>query len=200
MKRIVKNWEKFNEDLYVPDTKTSTSTSDKRFYDDEDIQNHKPEITPMSNEETTRFWERIIGSLEEVTNYLSKGGDPNFGKGLPIRLAIKGSYKYPERVLGSDGKPIKGNFKTTDRDMGEGYFDTFKILVDNGANINAQVLKHAAEYGRLDMIDYMVDNGLKTGFKEAIEWLKHSRKIPEKLNTEVINYLKKIVEETPFLG
>ena len=164
--KILNNWKKFNEDTYVPDPKTSTSTYNKN-------------ITPpkATESEISDFWREIISSPEKVEKYIKEGGDPDFGNSFPIRLCVRGDFE-------------------SKRNAGKGYFESFMVLMNNGAKIPHQYLKWAAEYARFDFMDYLIENGFGTKIEPAIEWLKHSNRITDEKKEEVYNYLKsKITDE-----
>ena len=137
--------------------------------------------------QSTELWEHIITSPEKIKKYLDKGGDPNYDNGSPLRMCCRGTWK-------------------NGGDIGEGYFESFKVLIDNGAKLEIEgrpiVVKWCAEYGRIDFIEYLIDNaGLESGFKMALSWLEHSRKISGKKKEDTINYLtKKITEFEGGLG
>ena len=75
-----------------------------------------------------------------------------------------------------------------------------KLLVKYGAKLQSDSNRHmqlkwAAEYGRLDFIDYMIEKGVTSGFKAALSWLNHSRKIPDAKKKEVIAYLEDKIKQ-----
>jgi hypothetical protein len=41
----------------------------------------------------------------------------------------------------------------------------------------------------------MLEKGVKTGFKAALSWLKHSRKIPDDKKAITISYLENKIKE-----
>lgn len=132
-------------------------------------------LVSNGSELTGEVFNNICNDLDAVEYCLKQGLDPNFDNSLPIRRSCKGSWK-------------------TKDDIGEGYYDVFKLLVKYGAKLSDSggrnmAIKWAAEYGRLNFIDYMLEKGVKTGFKAALSWLKHSRKIPDDKKVITIAYL-----------
>lgn len=119
----------------------------------------------------------------EATEYCLKHGlDPNFAKHLAFRKVTKANWE-------------------SQKNIGNSYFDTFLLLLKYGAKIfddrgKNMILKWAAEYGRLDIMNYLDEKGLSDDFKksdytEAILWLKHARKLPDDIRDEVIDYLER---------
>ena len=138
-------------------------------------------LVANGSELTGEVFDNICDDLDAVEYCLKQGLDPNFNNFLPIRRSIKGSWK-------------------TKDDIGEGYFDVMKLLVKYGAKLQSDSNRHmqlkwAAEYGRLDFIDYMIEKGVTTGFKAALSWLNHSRKIPDAKKKEVIAYLEDKIKQ-----
>jgi hypothetical protein len=132
-------------------------------------------LVDNGSELTGEVFNGIANDISAVQYCLDAGLDPNFSNSLPIRVACRGSW--------------------TDRNHpGEGYTEIFKLLVKHGARFcddrgRFMAVKWAAEYGRLDLIDYMIGLDVKTGFDSAATWLGHSRKIPDSMKKEVTAYL-----------
>jgi hypothetical protein len=138
-------------------------------------------LVDNGSELTGEVFNNICNDLDAVEYCLKQGLDPNFDNFLPIRRSIKGSWK-------------------TKDDIGEGYFDVMTLLVKYGAKLQSDTNRHmqlkwAAEYGRLDFIDYMIEKGVTTGFKAALSWLNHSRKIPDAKKKEVVAYLEDKIKQ-----
>jgi len=131
---------------------------------------------------TGEVFNGIVDDIEAVEFCLKEGLNPNFGNNLPIRRACRGSWK-------------------SQTEYGEGFFDIFKLLLKYGATISDNRgrnmgVKWAAEYGRLQFIDYMInEKGINSGFAEALGWISHSRKIPADKKKEVEEYLKDKIEK-----
>ena len=138
-------------------------------------------LVSNGSELTGEVFNNICNDLEAVEYCLKQGLDPNFDNSLPIRRCCKGGWK-------------------TKDDIGEGYYDVFQLLVKYGAKLTDEggrnmAIKWAAEYGRLNFIDYMLEKGVKTGFKSALSWLKHSRKIPDDKKAITVAYLENKIKE-----
>ena len=138
-------------------------------------------LVSNGSELTGEVFNNICNDLEAVEYCLKQGLDPNFDNSLPIRRCCRGSWKSVN-------------------DIGEGYLDVFQLLFKYGAKLTDEggrnmSIKLAAEYGRLNFIDYMIENGVKGGFKSALGWLKHSRKIPQDKKLITISYLEDKIKE-----
>jgi hypothetical protein len=118
----------------------------------------------------------ISVDAEAIDYCLKQGLDPNFDNSLPIRKTCKGSYRSPN-------------------DIGEGYFDSFLLLLKNGAKLNDEIVRWAAEFKRINFLEHMINIGYKTGYKEAMMWVKNSRKLNNKDREEVVKYLKEKIKE-----
>jgi hypothetical protein len=135
---------------------------------------------------TGDVFNQVLGDMEALDYCLRAGLDPNFSASLPFRKVCKGSWKNKDEI-------------------GEGYFEPFKMLLKFGAKLTDDrgrnmIIKWAAEYGRVDFIKYLVENGLDKSFtdgdwKEAITWINHARKMPEATKNEVVKYLQSNIKE-----
>lgn len=138
-------------------------------------------LVSNGSELTGEVFNNICNDLDAVEYCLKQGLDPNFDNSLPFRRSCKGSWK-------------------TKDDIGEGYFEVMKLLVKYGAKLSDDNGRHmqikwAAEYGRINFIEYMIEKGIKSGFKAALSWLNHSRKIPDDKKQEVVAYLNDKVKQ-----
>jgi hypothetical protein len=138
-------------------------------------------LVSNGSELTGEVFNNICNELEAVEYCLKQGLDPNFDNSLPIRRCCKGGWKSKD-------------------DIGEGYYEVFLLLIKYGAKLSDEggrnmAIKWAAEYGRLNFIDYMLEKGVKSGFKAALSWLKHSRKIPDDKKAITISYLEDKIKE-----
>ena len=130
---------------------------------------------------TGDVFNQVLGDMDALEYCLKAGLDPNFGGSLPFRKVSKGSYR-------------------SKADIGVGYNDAFIMLLKYGAKLvndsgRNMIIKWAAEYGRFDMIKYVVEKGLSKSFPddvwdEAIVWANHAKKIPDELRLEINNYLE----------
>jgi hypothetical protein len=134
-------------------------------------------LVANGSELTSEVFNSIVDDVGAVEYCLNNGLDPNFGNSLPIRRACRGNY--------------------TDRTKeSHGYFDVFKLLIDHGARLTDDRGRHmgikwAAEYGRISFIEYMIrERNIRVGFKEAIDWVSHSRKMTDDAKAKVLDYLR----------
>jgi hypothetical protein len=136
---------------------------------------------------TPQVFGTICQDVETVEFCLKSGLDPNFENSFPLRASCKGSYK-------SANEP------------GEVFWDSFKLSLNYGASLvdetgNFWILKWAAEYGRIDLIDF-VDKELegKQGYVGAYCWMSMVRKrTPEdnkKTAVKLIELAEKYEPET----
>ncbi len=132
---------------------------------------------------TGEVFRNICHDMDAVEYCLKQGIDVNFDNSFPVRTCFRGSYKSRD-------------------DIGEGYFDTFLLLVKYGAKVveteadaKNVAIKWAAEYGRIEFIDYIVEHGARTGFKNALRWIKHSRKLNDKDKDKIVKYLEDKIEK-----
>ena len=63
------------------------------------------------------------------------------------------------------------------------------------------ILKWAGEYGRMDILNYLDEQGLSKNFqdkdyKEAIQWISHSQKLPKELKDNVTAYFNSKIKES----
>jgi hypothetical protein len=55
-----------------------------------------------------------------------------------------------------------------------------------------QLVKWTLEYGRIDIIEYLYNNGYFNEYDDLINWVEYSRKISSKDKEETIQYLNNI--------
>ena len=139
-------------------------------------------LVKNGSELTATVYNNICHDLEAVKFCLDNGLDPSFEDSLPVRRSCKGSY-----VSASD--------------IGECYLDGIKMLLDYGASLTDKrgrymIIKWAIEYGRTEVIDYVIENGGTMGFASAYTWLGHSRKLNiEDRKKLYLEYLKPLIEK-----
>jgi ankyrin repeat protein len=138
-------------------------------------------LVENSAELTAQVYNNICHDLEAVKFCLDNGLDPSFDDSLPLRRSCKGSWKSVD-------------------DIGQSYIDAIKLLLKYGASLTDKrgrymILKWAIEYGRKDVIDYVVQNGATMGFLSAYVWLGHSRKINEGERKKCALYLIDLIEK-----
>jgi hypothetical protein len=135
---------------------------------------------------TNDVFSNIIHDMEALEFCLRAGLNPNIGNSMPLRKAAKGSWVSPTN-------------------LGESYFDAFRMLVKYGASIakpvdpkNPKLVSNnisswAAEYSRIDILDYMVELNSVTlaDWEAAMTWIAHARKMTDDVRKEVIAYIEK---------
>jgi hypothetical protein len=130
-------------------------------------------------------FKNIAHDSEAVEYCLKAGMDPNFNTSMPFRTTLKGTYK------GSN-------------DLGEPYFDSFIVLLNNGAKIHDSagknmLLRWVADYGRIEVMKYIV-NEKKMKFKkkeweDALKWIL-PRRMEESIKSELVSYIEDRIEES----
>lgn len=112
---------------------------------------------------TNDVFNNIVCDKDALEFCLKAGADPNFNSNLPIRKVCKGTWKSLSEI-------------------GESYYEGYELLMKYGAQTDVRgkniVVKWAAEYGRLDIINDQMSKGCKSGFVEAFAWMSHTRKLP----------------------
>lgn len=111
---------------------------------------------------TNEVFRNIVCDKDALEFCLKAGADCNFGSNLPIRNVCKGSWK-------------------STNDIGESYYDGYELLLKYGTDTEKNgtnfIVKWAAEYCRLDIINDQLERGCKNGFVGAIAWIGLSKKI-----------------------
>ena len=124
----------------------------------------------------------ICHDVETVEFCLESGLDPSFENSFPLRASCKGSYK-------SANEP------------GEVFWDSFNLALKYGARVvdqdgNFWILKWAAEYGRIDLIDF-VDKEFegRQGYVGAYCWMSMVRKRTPEDNKKTAAKLIELAEK-----
>jgi hypothetical protein len=135
------------------------------------------EMTPM-------VFKNIVDDYEAVKYCLDAGIDPNFESSLPIRMLCR----YTE----SESAKKEPNPETTKERL-----LTFKLLIERGADftVRGMPLRWAAEYGRIEFIDFMIEKGMKEGFTDAAKWSQVSTRLTPEYKEKVKNYLTEKANE-----
>jgi len=125
---------------------------------------------------TGDVFNNIVCDEEALEFCLKAGADVNFNSNLPIRKVCKGSWKSLTEI-------------------GESYFAGYQMLLKYGVKSEEAgknfVVKWAAEYGRMDIINDQMQKGCKSGFVDAFAWMGHTRKLPNgDLKKQVGQFLK----------
>lgn len=136
------------------------------------------------SEMTGSIFQIVIGDKDTLEYCLKAGMDSNFQNGLPGRAAVKGSYRNSE-------------------DIGESYNESFELLVKYGARYEGRdqirFVRGCAEYARLEMIDYLLNEvGMvitKPDWENTLRWLRHGSRINEEARKKVVEYLENKVAE-----
>ena len=125
---------------------------------------------------TGDVFNNIVCDEDALEFCLKAGADANFNSNLPIRKVCKGSWKSLTEI-------------------GESYFAGYQMLLKYGVKSEEAgknfVVKWAAEYGRMDIINDQMTKGCKSGFVDAFAWMGHTRKLPNgDLKKQVGQFLK----------
>jgi hypothetical protein len=125
---------------------------------------------------TGDVFNNIVCDEDALEFCLKAGADANFNSNLPIRKVCKGTWRSLT-------------------DIGESYFAGYQMLLKYGVKTEEVgknfVVKWAAEYGRMDIINDQMSKGCKTGFVDAFAWMGHTRKLPnDDLKKQVGLFLK----------
>jgi len=138
-------------------------------------------LVTYGSDMTGDVFNQVMGQPDALDFCLKAGLDPSFNNFLPWRKVTKGTWRSVS-------------------DIGESYYDAFLLLLKYGAKVQDDrgrnmIVKWAAEYGRMDILNYLDESGLSGKFQEkdwneAILWIAHSQKLPSDKKDEVNNYLK----------
>ena len=125
---------------------------------------------------TGDVFNNIVCDEDALEFCLKAGADANFNSNLPIRKVCKGTWRSLT-------------------DIGESYFAGYQMLLKYGVKTEEAgknfVVKWAAEYGRMDIINDQMSKGCRTGFVDAFAWMGHTRKLPnDDLKKQVGLFLK----------
>jgi hypothetical protein len=125
---------------------------------------------------TGDVFNNIVCDKDALEFCLKAGADVNFNSNLPIRKVCKGSWKSLTEI-------------------GESFYDGYQMLLKYGVQTESAgknfVIKWAAEYGRMDIINDQMQKGCKSGFVDAFAWMGHTRKLPNgDLKKQVGQFLK----------
>lgn len=130
---------------------------------------------------TGEVFNNILHEMDALEYCLKAGLDPNFQNHLPFRRVCRGDWESRDNV-------------------GNSYLGAFKLLLKYGASLKDSkgrnmIIKWAAEYSRLDIIDWLKHEGYtkkfdKSDWEEAVTWISHSRKINDEIKSKVLDYLK----------
>lgn len=133
------------------------------------------------------IFKNVVNEVEPLQFCLSAGLDPNFGQSLPLRACYKGTWSKVDNV-------------------GESYYEPFLLLMEyikktklwedllNGKG--NQIIKWAAEYGRIEILEYFKEAGLfekisDGDWDDIFTWIKISRKRLKDSKIETLNWIMK---------
>lgn len=133
------------------------------------------------------IFKNVVNAVEPLQFCLSAGLDPNFGQSLPLRACYKGTWK-------------------DQRNVGEPYYEPFLLLMEYIKKTKLwkdllegkgnQIIKWAAEYGRIEILEYFKEAGLfekisDGDWDDIFTWIKISRKRLRDSKIETLNWIMK---------
>ena len=121
---------------------------------------------------TAQVFKSLVEDEDAVRFCLDNGLDPNFEDNMPLRFAIKNGKLALVKML-----------------------EEYQVNTDNRRQMNT---KHAAEYQRWDVLEYLISKGggFIEGFEEVMKWCGHTRKIqPASQKIEVLDRLQGYIDE-----
>ena len=133
------------------------------------------------------IFKNVVNEVEPLQFCLSAGLDPNFGQSLTLRACYKGTWSKVDNV-------------------GKSYYEPFLLLMEyikktklwedllNGKG--NQIIKWAAEYGRIEILEYFKEAGLfekisDGDWDDIFTWIKISRKRLKDSKIETLNWIMK---------
>lgn len=139
-------------------------------------------LIEYGSEITPEVFENICDDPEAVKFCLDKGIDPDFGRKSAIRRCIVGSWE-------------------SQKNNGEPYLESIKLLTEYGGTLlTKENFRRALAYGRIDVMNYMLENGYidevaKKTPTGSLSYIKKDydlsivKKMTEKKEKEVMKYL-----------
>ena len=121
---------------------------------------------------TAQVFKSLAEDEDAVRFCLDNGLDPNFEDNMPLRFAIKNGKLALVKML-----------------------EEYQVNTDNRRQMNT---KHAAEYQRWDVLEYLISKGggFVEGFEEVMTWCGHTRKIqPASQKIEVLSRLQGYIDD-----
>ena len=133
------------------------------------------------------IFKNVVNAVEPLQFCLSAGLDPNFGQSLPLRACYKGTWSKVDNVGKSYYEPfllLMEYIKKT---------KLWQDLLDGKGN---QIIKWAAEYGRIECLEYFKEAGLfekisDGDWDDIFTWIKISRKRLKDSKIETLNWIMK---------
>jgi len=133
------------------------------------------------------IFKNVVNAVEPLQFCLSAGLDPNFGQSLPLRACYKGTWSKVDNV----GKPYYEPFVLLME-----YIKKTKLWEDLLNGKGNQIIKWAAEYGRIEILEYFKEAGLfekisDGDWDDIFTWIKISRKRLKDSKIETLNWIMK---------
>jgi hypothetical protein len=133
------------------------------------------------------IFKNVVNEVEPLQFCLSAGLDPNFGQSLPLRACYKGTWTKVDNV----GKPYYEPFLLLME-----YIKKTKLWKDLLEGKGNQIIKWAAEYGRIEILEYFKEAGLfekisDGDWDDIFTWIKISRKRLKDSKIETLNWIMK---------
>ena len=133
------------------------------------------------------IFKNVVNAVEPLQFCLSAGLDPNFGQSLPLRACYKGTWSKVDNV----GKPYYEPFLLLME-----YIKKTKLWQDLLDGKGNQIIKWAAEYGRIECLEYFKEAGLfekisDGDWDDIFTWIKISRKRLRDSKIETLNWIMK---------
>lgn len=133
------------------------------------------------------IFKNVVNEVEPLQFCLSAGLDPNFGQSLPLRACYKGTWSKVDNV----GKPYYEPFLLLME-----YIKKTKLWEDLLNGKGNQIIKWAAEYGRIEILEYFKEAGLfekisDGDWDDIFTWIKISRKRLKDSKIETLNWIMK---------
>ena len=133
------------------------------------------------------IFKNVVNAVEPLQFCLSAGLDPNFGQSLPLRACYKGTWSKVDNV----GKPYYEPFLLLME-----YIKKTKLWQDLLNGKGNQIIKWAAEYGRIECLEYFKEAGLfekisDGDWDDIFTWIKISRKRLKDSKIETLNWIMK---------
>lgn len=145
-------------------------------------------VVSSSQEELYKEFKKVANDPSKVEDLLKKGLNPNYSQCAPLRVVIKGSYVSPDNI-------------------GESYFETFKVLVKYGLNVSGEHkdsnlkrqlgIRFSADFARFDIMDYIDKNYdiTKQEWEHVLKWTSYGKSnLKPDVKNKVIKYLEEKIK------
>lgn len=140
-----------------------------------------------------KIFKNVVYAVEPLQFCLSAGLDPNFEQSLPLRACYQGTFKS----ITEPGEPYYDSFLLLME-----YIKKTKLWQDLLDGKGNQIIKWAAEYARIEILEYFKEEGLfdkisDSDYNDIFTWIKISRRAMRDKKIEVINWLVKNTGKKP---